>query len=359
MNFEQFKKKLNSFLSASKILNNLPDMVLYLNSDGIILEANDSAKNNLGITENITINDLFSEGYSAIRQSAKSGKFVLIESKSKEYFELTASKIDNNYCVCIRDNTKVIRDNIEQEGIEKFNNEKNAFIANLEEEIVSPLNTITGFSQGLVDGIGGEVTQKQSKYLKIIQSNANELSEFMSKFLNFSHVESLAYKPELKTFDIVLEMKNIIKEYDKKYGSEKFNIDFYYDGFENRNVYSDFKAVDMLLKNIIETCFESKNIEIFVSQPNDESFITYGLDEGRKYAQIKIKTSNVVILQNEIKNICNPYANVDKGKKQLLRSLRLGIASILVKRINGFFNISCDNGNLFSIIIPVQKDEDE
>ena len=115
----------------------------------------------------------------------------------------------------------------------------------------------------------------------------------------------------------------------------------------------------MLLKNIIETCFESKNIEIFVSQPNDESFITYGLDEGRKYAQIKIKTSNVVILQNEIKNICNPYANVDKGKKQLLRSLRLGIASILVKRINGFFNISCDNGNLFSIIIPVQKDEDE
>ena len=47
MNFKPLVKKIVSFLSASKILDNMPDMVLYIGSDGIIKEGNFSAKDNL------------------------------------------------------------------------------------------------------------------------------------------------------------------------------------------------------------------------------------------------------------------------------------------------------------------------
>lgn len=355
MNFKPLVKKIVSFLSASKILDNMPDMVLYIGSDGIIKEGNFSAKDNFGIIENITINELFNDGLQAVIKSAKSKKSVVIESKGfNQYYELSASKIGRNYCVCIRDNSKIINDNLEKEGIEKFNNEKNVFLVKLENEIKAPLNSISGFSQGLIDGIGGEITPKQSKYLKIIQSNSKEISEFINKLLEFSYVESLFYESDYKKFDIVSEIKDIIKNFDK-------DISLSYENFEQRNIYNDFKAVSISMHNIFENLneYSQGNIQVILSHPDDEAFISYGLIDNKKYLQIKIKDSDTIIKSDEIKQICNPYAQVDKDKKQIVKSLRLGTVSILTKRVNGFFSISSDNGNLYSIIIPIEKEENE
>ena len=364
MNFEKLKKNIISFLSSSKILNNLPDMVLYVDSDGIIKESNTCAKNNLGVTENITINELFIDGMNAIMKSVKTKKSVLLESRSNdEYLELFASKVGCDYCVSVRDNTKIINDTYQNNGIERFNNEKNALIVKLENEIKSPLNSITGFCQGLVEGIGGEVTDKQSKYLKIIQSNSNDLAAFLNAFSDFSYAESLLYEADFKKFDIVIEIKNILKEILKSYPAINLNHDLYYEGLEERNIYADYKAITKSITHIIENSLAMSgiedNLQIIISKPDDESFISYGLEEGKKYIQIKIKDDNSAIEPKDLKYICNPYSQTDKGRKNIIRSFRLGTVSILIKRAGGFFGISSQSGNLYNIIIPVEKEEYE
>ena len=363
MNFEQFGKNLNSFLSSQKILDNLPDMYLYVDSEGNIKDSNINAKNNLGVSDDITINELFSDALSAIRKSAKYKKAVLLKTKTpNEFLELTASKIDKDYIVCIRDNTKIINDNIEKDAIDKFNNEKNAMIAKLENEFKAPLNSITGFCQGLVDGIGGEITEKQEKYLKIIKEKSKEVNELFDKFINFSYAESLFYEAEFKKFDIVLEIKEILKEFDKTTNHDNVNVEFLYENIESRNVYNDLNAIKKTLTNILETALnetDSGNIQIILSNPDDETFISYGLDENKKYMQIKIKDTRTTITPDEIKHICNPYAQIERNKKHITKSLSFGTVSILIKRANGFFNISSENGNLYNIIIPIEKEEDE
>lgn len=363
MNFEQFGKNLNSFLSSQKILDNLPDMYLYIDSDGYIKDSNINAKNNLGISDNITINELFDDALNVVRKAAKYKKAVLLETKTpNEFLELTASKIDKDYIVCIRDNTKIINDKLENDAIDKFNKEKNAMLVKLENEFRAPLNSIIGFCQGLVDGIGGEITEKQAKYLKIIQSNSKDLNELIDKFLNFSYAESLSYEPEYKKFDIVLEIKEILKEFGKTTDYDKTNIEFLYENIESRNVYNDLKALKKIVINILETVLSSAttgNIQIILSNPDDETSITYGLDENKKYIQIKIKDSNSALSADEITHICNPYAQINQSKKHIIKSFRLGAVSILAKRSNGFFNILCENGNLYNIIIPIEKEEDE
>ena len=363
MNFEQLSKDINLFLSSQKILDNLPDMFSYLDSEGFVIDANFQARNNLGIRENIKINELFTDGLKAVRQSVKYKKAVLIEYGSpNEFIELTASKFDKNYCVCIRDNTKIISDILEKDGIEKFNNEKNAMIFKLKNEFKAPITSMTGFCQGLVDGIAGEITEKQDKYLKIIQSNANDLGEFTDKFIDFSYAESLQYESEYRKFDIVNEIKDILKEYEKNIDKSKVNIDFTYDGIESRNVYNDLKAIRKAFLNIFELSLnatDSGNIQISLLSPDDETSITYGLEEEKNYLQIKIKDTGTTVSNEDLRHICNPYAQLEKGRKQIVKSFRLGTASILIKRANGLFNISSDNGNLYNIIIPVEKEEDE
>ena len=79
------------------------------------------------------------------------------------------------------------------------------------------------------------------------------------------------------------------------------------------------------------------------------------------YFQIKIKDTGAGIPPEEIPYLCNPYAQLEKGRKNLLRSLRLGIASILIKRSEAFIGISSDvmHGTLYNVIIPVEKVQDE
>ncbi len=58
-----------------------------------------------------------------------------------------------------------------------------------------------------------------------------------------------------------------------------------------------------------------------------------------------------------MKYLCDPYAQLEKGKKNLLRAIRLGTASILTKRTDGYINITSEmmNGAEYNIYIPLKR----
>ena len=59
-----------------------------------------------------------------------------------------------------------------------------------------------------------------------------------------------------------------------------------------------------------------------------------------------------------MKYLCEPYAQLEKGKKNFLRALKLGSASIFVKRANGLFDISSEvrTGTQYDIVLPIEKE---
>ncbi|MCT4644604.1 MAG: transporter substrate-binding domain-containing protein [Carboxylicivirga sp.] len=97
---------------------------------------------------------------------------------------------------------------------------KSAFLANMSHEIRTPMNAIIGFSELLED----DTLTKDEKhnYLKIIQSNGNQLLKLISDILIFSQIESghvnLQFSMVLiKNFliDIFKQFENEISKYDK------------------------------------------------------------------------------------------------------------------------------------------------
>lgn len=97
-------------------------------------------------------------------------------------------------------------------------------LVKLEGDIKSPISSITGFSQGLLDGIGGNLTEKQAKYIKIINSNSNDLYHFMDKLLEFTESESSLYKSMYQNFDVVQIIKGIASEFEKEIQNKKSHL---------------------------------------------------------------------------------------------------------------------------------------
>lgn len=359
--------------SAYNTINTLPDAVIYLNNKGIIKNYNKKANELFEFDKNpdiSNINDIIINGFTQIKTSLANAKPVLATADfagRQFYVELNTSKKMYGYCVTVRDLTKLTSEIINDEKTQLFNNEKNAMLVKLESDIKSPITSISGFSKGLLDGLGGELSEKQAKYVKIIQNNADELYHFMDKLLEFSKVESSIYEPDYRNFDIVEALKSVAKEFANEFEAKKLGFDIDYDNLEKRNVYSDANVVKNAFRNILKTSIsmtETGFVLIKLAHPDPQTCAKYNLDISKKetsYLQILIKDTGIGVPEDEMKYLCEPYAQLEKGKKNFLRALKLGTASILIKRANGLINIQSEvkAGTKFEIILPIEKEQDE
>ena len=354
-------------VSAFNTINNLPDAIIYVNSKGFIEHANKKAFKTFGFIideENpIVIDDYIYNGMEILNKSVEENRPIPAIAKvpGREFpVEINTYAKRNSYCVSIRDLTKLTNSIETEEKIARFNGEKNAMLVKIEGEIKSPISSVIGFSKGLLDGIAGDLTDKQKKYIKIINSNSNELYHFMDKFLEFTYAESSLYEQDCQKFDIVETLKAIIKDFEPVIEEKKINFNFEHNGLEKRIIYSDLKAVKKIFENILETSVsmtDSGYIMVTLSQPDEETISQLGFSED-KYLKLSVKDTGVGIAEEEMKYLCDPYAQLEKGKKNLLKAIRLGTASILTKRTEGYINITSEmmNGAEYNIYIPLKKD---
>ncbi len=371
MNLDKLAKDFWWSLTAFKTINNLPDSVIFVNPEGVIEQYNKKAQEVFGLTydefTHVKFSDIIQNGMDVIKTSLNNSKPVLATAMipgREFYVEINAAKKGKGFCVSLRDMTKLTKEIVNDEKTLKFNNEKNAMLVKLEGDIKSPITSISGFSKGLLDGLGGELSEKQAKYVKIINNNAEELYHFIDKFLEFSQVESSIYEADYHNFDVVETFKTILKDMDEEFSSKKISYDIDYDEIEKRTVYTDYTAIKKIFRNILEVALamtETGFISVKLSYPDEASCGNYKIDidpnKQKSYLRLTVRDTGVGIGEDEMKYLCEPYAQLEKGKKNLLRALKLGTASILIKRINGVVCISSEvmKGTKFDIIIPVEK----
>lgn len=374
MNLEKIVKNLWWSLTAFRTINNVPDSIIFIDFQGTIERANRKAYECFGFKiddENpIKIDNIIKNGLDIIESSIKSGKPVIATAviPGREFYvELNATKQNDGYCLAVRDLTRLTDEVATEEKIAKFNGEKNAMLVKLEGDIKSPITSISGFSQGLLDGIGGELTEKQAKYIKIINNNSNDLYHFMDKFLEFTYAESSLYEAQSQNFDIVETIKNIVKEYNPIIEQKKLSLDFDYDSIDKRTIYSDAKALPKIVHNILEVAIgmtETGYISINLKNPDERTALKFGVAAPEMlngFIHLSIKDTGTGIPEEEMRYLCEPYAQLEKGKKNFLRSLNLGTSTILTKRAKGSIVINSEvmKGTTYDIILPIEKEINE
>ena len=367
MKLSRLVKKLWWFLSASDTIKNLPDSIIYADASGYIIKANKSAIKCFGLENSkipVRIKDIISEGMNAVNESIRKKQPVSAIGRNKDiefYVELNAIRKWNGYYLVIRDVSKLTNELTTERKIARFNGEKNAMLSMIQEDIKSPITSISGFSKGLLDGIGGELTEKQQKYIKIINTNATDLYTYTDKLIEFSCAESSLYASECLNFDIISFTKEILKDYTSLFEEKKLLFNFDYTNIQNRTVNIDKRAYEGILRNILETSYnmtEEGYITLNLKYPNEEDFINFGLSESKQYIQINVKDTSSGIDKKEMKYLCDPYSQIGKGKINFVRSLRLGTASILTKRCGGFIDINSEilQGVMYNVVLPIMKD---
>ncbi|MDR1167816.1 MAG: hypothetical protein LBK53_02860 [Heliobacteriaceae bacterium] len=344
-----------------EVLRMLPDAVFVVELTGEISWVNLKAVTLFETYRKPLLGSIFDEivadGLVLAGKSCETGVSVATGAFSRGdveiFVELSAVINDDQYYITVRDITTMTGLLAAAENAGRFNKEKNYMLYKLSGDIKSPLQSVSGFSQALLDGLGGELNEKQHKYIKIINKNAVELSFFMDKLLEYSRVESSLFKIEPHTFDIVNLIQNVIKIAVVQKENLEFNFDF--DNISKKAVYADENAVRLIIQTLTDTTVkmtETGVINIKLGYP----------ETVENSVQISVSGVGIGLSDTEKSDLFNPYSLLEKSnKKGLLRSISLATVEAAVKKMSGSLWIESNAmyGTTFNVVLPVGKPETE
>ena len=94
--------------------------------------------------------------------------------------------------------------------LEVANQHKSEFLANMSHELRTPLNAIIGFSDVLLEGMFGEVNERQTEYLRDILSSGKHLLSLINDILDLSKIEAGRMELDLSNFDVPTVIENAL-----------------------------------------------------------------------------------------------------------------------------------------------------
>lgn len=339
----------------------LPDALVLCAKDGKIQWVNDAAaeifetsKMHL-LTSNIS--DFIENPMNLIYNSIIMHKPIITKFAGKEiYFDMTAKEIEEGYVLDFRD-AVAPAPKLEEVDTEVVNREKNNFLIKLANDLKSPIQSIVGFSQAMSDGLGGEMSPQQEKYIRIIKKNSTELMYFVGKLLELSQTESCLRTPESKTFDVTSTLNAVVRFNEQLFKGKDVRISIKQDEGFKKTISTDEEILKNILQDLLEVILKAVDmgdINIHLSNPDDEFIASKNLAPAQ-YTLITLSSSSLLLSENDLECMFDPYKIVDStNRKNVLRAIVLASVKNLVQSLNGSIWVESQilKSTSFNLIIP-------
>ena len=362
------------------ILTYLPEAVLVIDETGKVHYANKQAFK-LFETNKLrgkNINDYFiTNSDNIIRNKDEEIKQILKIVSEEQNTKITDVKVtdvssgkNNRYILTIIDNTQdhSLLDQLITERQEQkiLNHTKNMLLTKMSNYLRSPLHSVVGFSQAMLEGLSGDINDKQKKYLQIINSNSSELLLFIEKLIELSQIESDIYKFDYKNFDAAALMSVILNETAVKIKNKDIKLTSNTSELTKPNCYSDKNIINTVISNLIENAvnsIETGAINITISNPIPELLLSKGFEPApdsniKSYLMFEVTAKGMDPTQYGSSEIFDPYIQIDKNsKKFLLQSLLLASSKKYINKLKGeiWINTQFANQVSFAFVIPIEK----
>ena len=362
----------------------LPDGVFTLEQDGKIINVNNKILDIYKTTKFNIIGRYFSDfvenGTTILNKIVQDGSSASVKAIVKNEnddeekrisFEMTATRDIEaaKVFVCVRNTTNKEKEqksiNEKYAAAQKIIEGKNDFLLESSGAILSNLVSINGFSRALLDGIGGALSEKQEKYLNIINTNSNNLNYDLEKLFALFKLESNKVEYNYKTFDLISLIKSIERVYQKDFKDRKIIFSLDYRALAQRDCYLDYEAVEYMLRCIMDVFFRFSNLgkcSLNIGHPpvdflKTREFRANDSLDGTNYVLFEAKITDIVFSQEELDNIFNTYYK-SLTKRPIGLRATLNILKIYATDFGGdMWVYSKENfGTMITFVLPLRMD---
>lgn len=134
-------------------------------------------------------------------------------------------------------------------NLQELEDMRRSFLANVSHDLRTPMTTISGFIDSILDGAIGP--EKYDYYLNVIGSEVKRMSRLVVTLLDITKIEAGERKFTPVTFDIAEMARLIMISFEKKIEEKSLEIDFKFDS-DRMFVLADCDAIHQVLYNICD-----------------------------------------------------------------------------------------------------------
>lgn len=204
----------------------------------------------------------------------------------------------------------------------KLDNMRKEFVANVSHELKTPLTSIKGYSETIMNG---DLTyQEIARFSKVINQEANRMDRLVADLLQLSRFDYKKVSWKKMMFSIVDVAQGVCEKmkYSAKEKNHKLECIV---TVEPPNVYADRDAIEQVIMNIVSNSIkytpEGGTITVYVGAINGSVYV-------------KVIDNGIGIPPQDLNRIFERFYRVDKARSRKMGGTGLGL-SIVKEMIDG------------------------
>ena len=327
------------------ILLHMTDGIIAFNMSGEIILINPAAKKFLSISpEDNTFNDIFKKFEIDINME----KIIYLESwtSTEKRFQVDDRYVKVFFAPFKNEEDRpdgviaVIQDITEHV---KLDNMQKEFVADVSHELKTPITSIMGYADTLLEGGYDEETQQ--KFLNVIASESRRMARLVTDLLTLSRYDSNKKKTQKEAFDL----GELVKKCQEKLAIEIKKKNHTVNCFVTADVplvYADKDDIERVVLNIMTN-------SIKYTQDGGEIKIYVGFVYNDAY--IKIFDNGIGIPEEDLSRIFERFYRVDKARTREMGGTGLGlsIAKEILDKNGGSIDIKSKVGEGTEVVIRI------
>lgn len=231
--------------------------------------------------------------------------------------------------------------------LDKLEDKRREFISNVSHDLRSPLTSIRGFVQAIMDGT--IPLENQNQYLQIVLDEAERMNKMTNEILNLTKIEDKDIPMEKAPFELNRVIKEILIHFEPLSVKRQVRVEVVLADVETW-VCADKEQMIRVLHNLLENAFK------FVE---DDGLILLETTYTGNKVQVSVGNSGEYIPKKDIDNIWERFYKVDRsrGKDKVGTGLGLAIVREIIKNHNEKIWVTSEEGEMTTFTFTVSKFE--
>jgi signal transduction histidine kinase len=221
---------------------------------------------------------------------------------------------------------------------------RKSFVANVSHELKTPMTTIGGFIDGILDGT--IEPEKQDYYLGIVSDEVKRLSRLVEAMLSMAKLESGEFNLKPEVFDLRELLISVVISQEQRIEGKKLEIKGL-DETESISVKADrdliYQAVYNLVDNAIKFSDDGGEISFMLKRENNKTVFT-------------LSNTGSGIPEKDLPFIFERFYKVDKSRAASKNSTGIGlyIVKTVIAAHLGSVSVSSKENEftIFKIVLP-------
>nr|WP_321497918.1 PAS domain S-box protein [uncultured Methanolobus sp.] len=227
---------------------------------------------------------------------------------------------------------------------------KSEFLATMSHELRTPLNSIIGFSDIMLDGMAGELVDKQEHYVQHISQSGHHLLNLINDILDISKIEAGKMELYLDSVDIKKAVSEIVTITESLASRKNITVDVKVPDISPL-IYVDRSKLKQILYNLLGNAikFTDNGGNVHIDVTSNDDFVT-----------ISITDTGIGISPDDQNKLFKPFSQIDASISRRYEGTGLGLALVkeLIELHGGRIWVESDagKGSTFTFELPIEPD---